>query len=48
MACPTGNGTVLNVTWSKDGSSVLPMRMLQEGNDLILPEVYPGDVGVYK
>ncbi|XP_022312279.2 uncharacterized protein LOC111117446 [Crassostrea virginica] len=48
MACPTGNGTVLNVTWSKDGSSVLPIRMLQEGNDLILPEVYPGDVGVYK
>ncbi|XP_011451638.3 uncharacterized protein [Magallana gigas] len=48
MTCPTGNGTLVNVTWTKDGSSQLPVRMPREGNHLILPEVYPSDVGVYR
>lgn len=48
MTCPTGNGTLLNVTWTKDGSAQIPVRMPQEGNHLILPEVYPSDVGVYR
>lgn len=48
MACPIGNGTLLNVTWTKDGSAQIPVRMPREGNHLILPEVYPSDVGVYR
>lgn len=44
MTCPT----LLNVTWTKDGSAQIPVRMPQEGNHLILPEVYPSDVGVYR
>ncbi|XP_061190680.1 uncharacterized protein LOC133198658 [Saccostrea echinata] len=48
MACPIGNGTLVNVTWSKEGSSQVPVRMVKNGNDLMIPEVYPGDVGIYK
>ncbi|XP_062571982.1 uncharacterized protein LOC134233928 isoform X2 [Saccostrea cucullata] len=48
MACPIGNGTLVNVTWSKEGSSQVPERMVQNGNDLLVPEVYPGDAGKYR
>ncbi|XP_056002057.1 uncharacterized protein LOC125662133 [Ostrea edulis] len=48
MSCPTGNNTVLNITWTKDASSEIPVRMLQTRNNIVLPEVYPGDSGIYR
>lgn len=45
MTNPTGNGTLLNVTWSKDGTAQISVRMPREENRIILPEL--SDAGVY-